>query len=73
MYREVVRVNDCKDELRVCNISKSYGDNLAVDRVAFGVPRGEIFALLGPNGAGKSSPLTVLKLPIIVNEILKQE
>ena len=53
MYREVVRVNDCKDELRVCNISKSYGSNLAVDRVAFGVPRGEIFALLGPNGAGK--------------------
>jgi ATP-binding cassette subfamily A (ABC1) protein 3 len=57
VYREVVRVNDCKDELRVCNISKSYGSNLAVDRVAFGVPRGEIFALLGPNGAGKPFPI----------------
>ncbi|CAD0091263.1 unnamed protein product [Aureobasidium mustum] len=61
VYREAVRVNDCKDELRVCNISKSYGDNLAVDRVAFGVPRGEIFALLGPNGAGKSTSIGLIR------------
>ncbi|KAI4844421.1 putative ABC transporter [Aureobasidium sp. EXF-8845] len=61
VYREVVRVNNCKDELRVCNISKSYGNNLAVDRVAFGVPRGEIFALLGPNGAGKSTTISTIR------------
>lgn len=61
VYREATRVNDCKDDLRVCNISKSYGDNLAVDRVAFGVPRGEIFALLGPNGAGKSTSIGLIR------------
>lgn len=61
VYREAVRVEDCEDELRVCNISKSYGDNLAVDRVAFGVPRGEIFALLGPNGAGKSTSISLIR------------
>ncbi|KAI5205572.1 hypothetical protein AUEXF2481DRAFT_36272 [Aureobasidium subglaciale EXF-2481] len=61
VYHEAVRVNDCKDELRVSHISKSYGDNLAVDRVAFGVPRGEIFALLGPNGAGKSSTISMIR------------
>lgn len=61
VYREAVRVNDCKNELRVCNVSKFYGDNLAVDRVAFGVPRGEIFALLGPNGAGKSTSISLIR------------
>ncbi|KAI4748370.1 putative ABC transporter [Aureobasidium sp. EXF-12298] len=61
VYHEAMRVNDCDDELRVCNISKSYGDNLAVDRVAFGVPRGEIFALLGPNGAGKSTSISLIR------------
>jgi ATPase subunit of ABC transporter with duplicated ATPase domains len=61
VYREAIRVEDCEDELRVCNISKSYGDNLAVDRVAFGVPRGEIFALLGPNGAGKSTSISLIR------------
>lgn len=61
VYREATRVEDCEDELRVCNISKSYGDNLAVDRVAFGVPRGEIFALLGPNGAGKSTSIGLIR------------
>ncbi|THZ02875.1 putative ABC transporter [Aureobasidium pullulans] len=61
VYHEAQRVNDCKDELRVSHISKTYGTNLAVDRVAFGVPRGEIFALLGPNGAGKSTTISVIR------------
>lgn len=61
VYREAMRVNDCKDDLRVSHISKAYGSNLAVDRVAFGVPRGEIFALLGPNGAGKSTTISIIR------------
>lgn len=36
-------------------MSKSYGKHLAVDRVSFFVPDGQVGILLGPNGAGKST------------------
>jgi ABC-2 type transport system ATP-binding protein len=42
------------------NISKRYGDTLAVDDVSFSVQRGEIVGFLGPNGAGKSTTMKVL-------------
>lgn len=61
VYSEAVRVEDCKDELRVQHVSKVFGENLAVDDVSFGVPRGEIFALLGPNGAGKSTTIGLIR------------
>lgn len=43
--------------VEVKEISKSYGPIKAVDRLSFGIGRGEILALLGPNGAGKTSTL----------------
>lgn len=36
-------------------LTRIFGDFTAVDRVSFGVERGEIYGLLGPNGAGKST------------------
>ncbi len=42
-------------------LSKRYGDIVAVDCVSFSVQRGEIFGLLGPNGAGKSTTLEMLE------------
>lgn len=44
----------------VQNISKSYGDFLAVNQLSFEVFKGEIFALLGPNGAGKSTTIRMI-------------
>lgn len=44
----------------VQNISKSYGDFLAVDQLSFEVFKGEVFALLGPNGAGKSTTIRMI-------------
>jgi ABC-2 type transport system ATP-binding protein len=41
-------------------LSKTFGRFLAVDRVSFAVPRGEIFGFLGPNGAGKSTTIRML-------------
>ena len=41
--------------------TKSYDDFVAVDRVSFGVEKGEIFGLLGPNGAGKTTTLECLE------------
>jgi ABC-2 type transport system ATP-binding protein len=44
----------------VKNLTKSFGDFVAVDSISFNVKKGEIFGLLGPNGAGKSTTLRVL-------------
>jgi ABC-2 type transport system ATP-binding protein len=41
-------------------LSKAYGPVLAVDRVSFEVPKGQIVGFLGPNGAGKSTTLRML-------------
>jgi ABC-2 type transport system ATP-binding protein len=41
-------------------LSKAYGSVLAVDKVSFEVPKGEIVGFLGPNGAGKSTTLRML-------------
>ena len=39
------------------NLTKSFGDNLAVDRPSITIPAGEVFGLLGPNGAGKTTTI----------------
>ena len=39
------------------NVSKKFGDRVAVDALDLAVPRGGCFGLLGPNGAGKTTTL----------------
>jgi len=46
--------------IRVSELTRRFGDFLAVDRVSFDIPRGEIFAFLGPNGAGKTTTIRML-------------
>jgi ABC-2 type transport system ATP-binding protein len=46
--------------IRVKNLTKRYGDIVALDDVSFDVNQGEIFAFLGPNGAGKTTTIRIL-------------
>ncbi|RMG90758.1 MAG: ATP-binding cassette domain-containing protein [Chloroflexi bacterium] len=41
-------------------VSKRFGDTIAVDNVSFHVAPGEIFGLLGPNGAGKTTTIRMM-------------
>jgi ABC-2 type transport system ATP-binding protein len=42
------------------NLSKRFGDFVAVDRLNLAVAKGEVFGFLGPNGAGKSTTIRML-------------
>ena len=42
------------------DVSKSYGDVLALDRITLRVENGEIYGLIGPNGAGKTTAIKLL-------------
>jgi ABC-2 type transport system ATP-binding protein len=44
----------------VQNLTKAFGDFVAVDSITFDIKKGEIFGLLGPNGAGKSTTIRML-------------
>ena len=46
--------------LKITNVSKYYGDFLAVDNLSFTVKPGEIFGLLGVNGAGKTTTFRMI-------------
>ncbi len=46
--------------VELSGLVKRFGDQLAVDGVALGIIRGEIFALLGPSGSGKTTTLRLL-------------
>jgi branched-chain amino acid transport system ATP-binding protein len=43
------------DVLTVDGLTCRFGGVIAVSRVSFSVPRGELFGLIGPNGAGKTT------------------
>ncbi len=41
-------------------VTKTFGEKLAVDCISFGIPAGQICGLLGPNGAGKTTLFRLL-------------
>jgi ABC-2 type transport system ATP-binding protein len=46
--------------LRTEELTKKYGEHLALDRLTITVNRGEVYAYIGPNGAGKTTTFRIL-------------
>lgn len=46
--------------IRVENLTKKFGNFVAVDNISFSVGKGEIFGFLGANGAGKTTAMKIL-------------
>jgi len=46
--------------IQASDLTKFYGQTLAVDRINFEVEKGEVFGFLGPNGAGKTTTIRML-------------
>jgi ABC-2 type transport system ATP-binding protein len=46
--------------IEVKNLTKKYGDRVAVDGISFSVNKGEILGFLGQNGAGKTTTMKIL-------------
>lgn len=60
------QVSSVKSAISVSNLSKSYNNILAIDKLNFEVGKGELFGFIGPDGAGKTTLfriLTTLLLP----------
>jgi ABC-2 type transport system ATP-binding protein len=61
-----------KSIISVDNLSKRFGDKVAVDSISFSVRQGEIFGILGPNGAGKTTTMEMIEalLPIDSGQVI---
>ena len=46
--------------IEVQDVTKRFGNLIAIDRISFSVDQGEILAFLGPNGAGKTTTIRIL-------------
>ena len=49
------------------NVSKAFGEKVALDNVSVDIPEGKIFGLLGPNGAGKTTLIRIINRITIPN------
>lgn len=54
--------------IHVKNITKTYGEQKALNNVSFTIEKGEIVGFLGPNGAGKSTMMKILTTFIPASE-----
>ena len=57
--------------IEVKNLSKHFGEKVAVDNISFTVEKGEVLGFLGPNGAGKSTTMRMVTgyLPPTAGEV----
>lgn len=46
--------------IKAVNLTKSFGDNIAVDNLSLEIKKGELYGLVGPDGAGKTTTMRLL-------------
>ncbi|MGH7901758.1 MAG: ATP-binding cassette domain-containing protein [Thermodesulfobacteriota bacterium] len=46
--------------IRVKNVTKRYGNIVAIDDISFQVDKGDVLGFLGPNGAGKTTTMRII-------------
>ena len=51
---------DAGSLIEVTNLSKKYGNHVAVSDLSFTIEKGVIYGFLGPNGAGKSTTMNII-------------
>ena len=54
--------------IEVKNVTQTFGEKVALDKVSLEIPEGKIFGLLGPNGAGKSTLIRIINRITIATE-----
>ena len=54
--------------IEVKNVTKTFGEKVALDNVTLEIPEGKIFGLLGPNGAGKSTLIRIINRITIASQ-----
>jgi len=54
--------------LEIRNVTKTYGEKVALDGLSLDIHQGSIFGLLGPNGAGKTTLIRIINRILIPTE-----
>lgn len=52
--------------IEIKDLTKKYGDKIAVDGINLEIQKGECFGLLGPNGAGKTTTMKMMYCSVLV-------
>jgi len=53
-------VNDEEIAIKTSNLTKVFGDNVAVNQLNLEIKKGELFGIVGPDGAGKTTTMRLL-------------
>lgn len=54
--------------IELCNLTKRFGDHIAVDNLNLKIETGEFFGLLGPNGAGKTTTIGMISTVLLPSD-----
>lgn len=54
--------------IELCNLTKRFGDHIAVDNLNLKIETGEFFGLLGPNGAGKTTTIGMISTILLPSD-----
>lgn len=52
--------NTVENIIEIKNLTKKFGDFVAVNNVSFNIKRGDVFGFLGPNGSGKTTVIRMI-------------